>query len=76
MKILLRRAQPDDAPDVGRVCYQAFKSLSDHHRLAVDGGQRVQDAYGSNFHRLSDLLRRPDPGNFFSGNQNILTNGD
>ena len=36
MKVLLRQARPDDASDVGRVCYQAFKSLSEHHRFAPD----------------------------------------
>jgi predicted N-acetyltransferase YhbS len=36
MNVTLRNATPEDAPEVGRVCYEAFRSISDHHRFAPD----------------------------------------
>jgi predicted N-acetyltransferase YhbS len=36
MNITLRNATPEDAPAVGPVCYEAFKSISDHHRFTPD----------------------------------------
>ena len=36
MNITLRTAGPDDAPECGRVLYQAFKSLADAHNFPPD----------------------------------------
>jgi FAD/FMN-containing dehydrogenase len=39
--------------------------------LAEDESDRVRNAYGSNFDRLSELKRKWDPENVFNSNQNI-----
>jgi predicted N-acetyltransferase YhbS len=36
MNITLRPAAPGDAPECGRVLYEAFKSLADHHNFPRD----------------------------------------
>jgi len=36
MTIILRNAEPNDAPECGRVLYQAFKSLADAHNFPPD----------------------------------------
>ncbi|MEK6482328.1 FAD-binding oxidoreductase [Catalinimonas sp. 4WD22] len=37
-----------------------------------DGNERVQQAYGDNYQRLSEIKRKYDPNNFFHMNKNIL----
>jgi len=34
--ILIRRATPADAETCGRICFEAFKTLADHHRFPAD----------------------------------------
>jgi len=36
MNNTLRRATPEDAPECGRICYEAFRALSDAHGFARD----------------------------------------
>ena len=36
MDIILRPVSTGDAPECGRVLYEAFKSLADHHRFPPD----------------------------------------
>jgi predicted N-acetyltransferase YhbS len=36
MDVTLRRAVAEDAPECGRVCYEAFKTLADQHGFARD----------------------------------------
>ena len=40
--------------------------------LTDDEGDRVKDAYGPNYGRLSQIKRQYDPANLFSSNQNIM----
>jgi FAD/FMN-containing dehydrogenase len=39
--------------------------------MTADEGDRVSEAYGSNYHRLVDLKTQYDPDNIFHMNQNI-----
>ncbi|NQV87679.1 MAG: BBE domain-containing protein, partial [Woeseiaceae bacterium] len=36
-----------------------------------EGAGNIKAAYETNFKRLTDVKRKYDPTNFFSGNQNI-----
>jgi len=36
MSIELRRTTPDDVPELGRICYEAFKNISDRHGFPTD----------------------------------------
>jgi GNAT superfamily N-acetyltransferase len=36
MDIKIRRATPDDAVELGKICYQAFATLAEHHRFTPD----------------------------------------
>jgi GNAT superfamily N-acetyltransferase len=36
MNIRIRRAKPEDAAELGRICYQAFGTLAEHHRFPPD----------------------------------------
>src|SRR4028119_89948 len=36
MNLTIRRATPGDAPECGRICYEAFKSISDNHNFPPD----------------------------------------
>ena len=36
MTIELRQARAEDVPELGRVCYEAFKDISDRHGFATD----------------------------------------
>ena len=36
MNLTIRRATPEDAPECGRICYEAFKSISDNHNFPPD----------------------------------------
>ncbi|MEX2158505.1 MAG: GNAT family N-acetyltransferase [Dehalococcoidia bacterium] len=36
MAIDLRRTTPDDVPELGRICYEAFKDISESHGFASD----------------------------------------
>ena len=36
MPIEVRRATPDDVPELGRICYEAFKDISDRHGFPTD----------------------------------------
>jgi len=39
--------------------------------LGEDEGDRVRDAYGTNYDRLATVKAKYDPDNFFRGNQNV-----
>jgi predicted N-acetyltransferase YhbS len=36
MNVTIRRAVPEDAPECGRICYEAFRTLADQHGFARD----------------------------------------
>ena len=64
----------------GRDCWEALQSYAEPavyvnalEDALEDGGERVRDAYGSNYTRLAALKRKYDPTNMLSSNQNIAT---
>lgn len=36
MKVQIRRVKPDDAPTLGRICFQAFKAINERHGFLPD----------------------------------------
>ncbi len=36
MSVTLRRAKPEDAAECGRICYEAFKNISERHGFPPD----------------------------------------
>jgi hypothetical protein len=36
MQIQIRCARPEDAAELGRICYQAFKTISEAHNFPPD----------------------------------------
>ena len=54
-KVLLRRGRPEDAEKCGDICFEAFKSISDHHNFPRDFPS-PEPAIGL----LSHLLSRHD----------------
>jgi hypothetical protein len=36
MQIQIRRARPEDAAELGRICYEAFKTISEAHNFPPD----------------------------------------
>ena len=55
MALQLRAGRPDDAQTCGRICFEAFKSISEHHRFPWDFPD-ADTAIGL----LTDLLNRDD----------------
>ncbi|MES1215034.1 MAG: FAD-binding oxidoreductase [Bacteroidota bacterium] len=58
-----------------RNLYEAMQPYSSHrvyvNTLGVEGAERVKEAYGENYQRLSDIKQKYDPNNLFRLNQNI-----
>jgi predicted N-acetyltransferase YhbS len=36
MELKIRRAKPEDAPEIGRICYEAFKAVAEQHGFPPD----------------------------------------
>ena len=58
-----------------RNIWEAIQSFLSHkvyvNALGVEGDDRVKEAYGENYQKLTELKRKYDPDNFFRMNQNI-----
>jgi FAD/FMN-containing dehydrogenase len=69
----------EDGPNVhwARECYAALEPHLEHavyvNSLGDDEGDRVSEAYGSNFEALAAVKAVYDPANFFRSNQNVAT---
>jgi FAD/FMN-containing dehydrogenase len=79
--ILSQWDDPADSPDNVRWTRELSDALAPHSRgvyvnnLGEEGSDRVQDAYGANYHRLAGIKAVYDPDNVFRLNQNIRPAG-
>ncbi|MGZ8559483.1 MAG: FAD-binding oxidoreductase [Chitinophagaceae bacterium] len=71
----------DDEKNINwtRKFYDAMQDYTSNrvyvNALGIEGEERVKEAYGENYQRLSALKTKYDPGNLFRLNQNIAPGG-